>query len=208
MILTREAWLHHAIDGFRPWFTEQGKPLPDLLRVSVGFPLGNRKAIGQCWFENSSADQSRNIFISPVLIDVASAQMGVLETLLHECCHAALPVKTGHRKPFAKLAVAMGLEGPWRGTHASDLLVPRLVGLADDLGPFPHAALSLKLKSHRRNPYTKVACECGFIAYVTPKMLAEHSAASLLERNSMLQCPACGAEGWGTGDTSENPEPE
>ncbi len=197
-IRTREAWLHDAVDQFRPWFAAHDAPLPRDLRVSVGFPLGNRKAIGQCWYEDASADELRHIFISPVLANATSPQ-GVLATLLHECAHAALPLKAGHRAPFAKLAGNLGLVKPWTATKAGPELLPRLVTLAEDLGAFPHGALSLKLKPGRKNPYKKCECEaCGFICYATPKMVGD---------NGPLVCPACQSVGFaGDGYTPEDPE--
>jgi len=39
--LTREAWLHRAIEAFRPRFSEIGLPLPGKLHVSVGFGYGS-----------------------------------------------------------------------------------------------------------------------------------------------------------------------
>jgi hypothetical protein len=50
--LTREAWLHRAIEAFRPRFTEIGLPLPAKLHVSVGFGYSSRAEskyiLGQC----------------------------------------------------------------------------------------------------------------------------------------------------------------
>ena len=203
-ILTREAWLHSAIDAMRPWFDEAGKPLPENLRVSVGFPVGSRKATGQCFFEDAAPDGIPQIFISPVLDAAAVAtSQGVLATLIHECAHAALPIKTGHRKAFAKLAETLGLCGPWTATTAGALILPRLETLAYKLGPFPHGILNPKLVKKRANPNNKVVCgECQFTAYVTLKMIAEHAT-----KHGTLSCPSCGASGWGT-DSDFDPEGE
>ena len=50
---TREAWLHRAIEAFRPRFAEIGLPLPGKLHVSVGFGCSSRAEskhiLGQCW---------------------------------------------------------------------------------------------------------------------------------------------------------------
>ena len=40
--VTREAWLHRAIEAFRPRFDEVGLPLPGRLHVSVGFGYSSR----------------------------------------------------------------------------------------------------------------------------------------------------------------------
>ena len=58
--VTREAWLHRAIEAFRPRFTEIGLPLPAKLHVSVGFGYSSRAEskyiLGQCWARRASAD--------------------------------------------------------------------------------------------------------------------------------------------------------
>jgi hypothetical protein len=58
--LTREAWLHRAIETFRAQFDEIGPPLPGKLHVSVGFGYSSRAEskyiLGQCWARRASAD--------------------------------------------------------------------------------------------------------------------------------------------------------
>lgn len=120
--------------------------------------------------------------------------MGFLATLVHECAHAALPIKTGHKGPFAKLSGSLGLVKPWTATTAGETLLPRLLTLADELGPFPHGVLNPKNRIKRANPNNKVICaDCQFTAYVTLKMIAEHAS-----KSGTLNCPSCGASGWGT----------
>jgi len=201
---TREEWLLGAVEEFRPWFDKEGKPLPVELRVSVGFPLGNRKAIGQCWFEDAAPDEVRHIFISPTLDAAGVASCGgVLATLLHECVHAALPIKTGHKGAFAKLSGVLGLVKPWTATTANEDTLLHLEDIARRLGDFPHGVLNPKMRLKRANPNNKVICgECSFTAYVTQKMIAEH-----VEKHGNLSCPACGRSGWGT-DSDFDPEGE
>ena len=196
---TREEWLAEAVREFRPWLEAAGAPLPELVRVSCGFPVGNRKAIGQCWEPETADDKTHSLFISPA-IAAATGPYGVLGVLLHECCHAALPPKTGHKAAFKHLAMdTMGLGGKPTSTtvDAGNELEAKLDKLAKRLGPYPHSALSLSLKSKpgRKNPYIKVQCECGFICYATPKMLEDHSP---------MACPACGVAPWGTDETEED----
>jgi len=156
---TREEWLMEAIELERPWFKDAGSPLPAKLRVSCGFPLGSRKAIGQC-FQHGDADKVQHIFISPVL-GVVAAKNSVLETLTHELCHAALPIGSGHKRPFAKLGEAVGLEGPpWTATSASPDLVQRFERIARILGAYPHAIL--RPDEGRKKQSTRlVKCECN-----------------------------------------------
>lgn len=181
---TREAWLVAAVDLFRPMFDACGSPLPETVRVSIGFPVGNAKAIGQCWFEDASADKLRHIFISPALADTASKQ-GVLATLLHECAHAALPIKTGHRGPFAKLCTALGLQKPWTATTAGPELEKQLADIARKLGDFPHGALHrLKRMKEQKNRHIKIVCESGCDYHL-------RGSSAMLDR-AIPDCPECG----------------
>ena len=82
--LTREAWLHRAIEEFRPRFTETGLPLPAKLHVSVGFGYSSRAEskyiLGQCWARRASADGVNHIFLGPQEGDPAA----MLVSLLHD----------------------------------------------------------------------------------------------------------------------------
>ena len=61
--------------------------------------------IGECWVAETSSRGYVEVFISPVLDQVAGIQ-GVLVTLRHELVHAA--GRRGHGKEFKALAVKMG----------------------------------------------------------------------------------------------------
>jgi len=100
----------------------------------------------------------------------------VTEVLCHELIHAALDCEDGHGPRFRKLAVAIGLEGPMRSTHAGPELRECLNVLCAELGPYPHARLDptqgLKKQSTR---LIKVVCnrapnEC-FAFWTTRKHL-------------------------------------
>src|SRR6267154_5417650 len=111
-LTTREAWLTHFAEQYLwPRIESAGAQRPHKYRVSVGFPKGRRgnkgHSIGQCWSQEVSADQTCEIFVSPEL-DAAQA----VAVLSHEACHAAVGVRHGHRAPFKKLALAIGLSGP------------------------------------------------------------------------------------------------
>jgi hypothetical protein len=139
--LTREAWLHQAVEAFRPRFEQIGMPLPETLHLSVGFGYGakaeSKNILGQCWARRASADQVNHIFISPIEADPA----GMLVILLHELIHAADDNDSGHRGAFAEAATRLGLEGPMTSTRPSVELAAELITLAEALGPFPHAPL-------------------------------------------------------------------
>jgi hypothetical protein len=141
--ITREAWLHRAIEVLRPRFEEIGLPLPERMHVSVGFGLGRARAeskhiLGQCWARFTSGDGVNHIFISPMEGD----PVAMLGTLIHELIHAADDCQSGHRGPFAKAATQLGLVGKMTATVAGAELAAELIVIAELLGEFPHAALN------------------------------------------------------------------
>ncbi|GAB3847341.1 hypothetical protein GCM10029963_28660 [Micromonospora andamanensis] len=140
---TREAWLHRAIEVFRPRFDEIGMPLPEKIHVSVGFSYGARaesgKILGSCWAKRASKDGVNHIFISPESGDTVE----VLETLLHELVHAADDCQSGHKGAFAEAATRLGFLGPMTATPASIELAAELMTIVETLGEYPHGALQI-----------------------------------------------------------------
>ena len=139
--LTREAWLHRAIEAFRPRFAEIGLPLPGKLHVSVGFGYSSRAEskyiLGQCWARRASADGVNHIFLGPQEGDPAA----MLVSLLHELIHAADDCASGHKGAFAEAATRLGFDGPMTQTPPGIELAAEVITLAEALGPFPHARL-------------------------------------------------------------------
>jgi hypothetical protein len=139
--ITREEWLHLAIDALRPEFEKIDFPLPEKLHVSVGFGYGAKresaKILGQCWASRVSEDGVNHIFISPEMNDAAR----VLDVLIHELVHAADDCASGHKGAFAKAAKALGLTGKMTATVATPELAEMLRELAKALGPYSHATL-------------------------------------------------------------------
>lgn len=135
---TREEWLLRAAAEFAAIFGDVGESVPQI-RVSVGWPgSGRRAVIGECWSGSAATDGVAQIFISPTLDDAVR----VLDVLLHEMIHAIDENKSGHRGRFAKIAKAVGLEGPMTATKAGEALQARLEGVHARLGTYPHAALN------------------------------------------------------------------
>lgn len=137
---TREEWLHVAKNELKTLLWNKGIALPDAVRVACGFPRWSRgasHAIGQCWPHRASGDGSSEIFVSPSLDD----PIKVSEVLVHELIHAADDCRNGHRGPFRRMAIAVGLQGPMRATHAGPELRERLNAISVQLGPYPHARL-------------------------------------------------------------------
>ena len=139
--ITREEWLHKAIDALRPKFEAIGFPIPEKIHVSVGFGYGAKresgKILGQCWATRASDDNVNHIFISPEMNDSAR----VLDVLVHELVHAADDCKNGHTGDFAKAAKALGLTGKMTATVASPELAEEMKALAESLGAYSHAVL-------------------------------------------------------------------
>ncbi len=186
--LNREVWLHKALTQFRKWFIQEDQPLPSHIRLSCGYPLGKRTAGGECWSDRCSDDGAREIFLSPRNDD----PIHVLDILLHELVHAALPSGEGHGKNFRKLAISLGLTGKMRSTVPTPELRERLATMIEKLGPYPHASLTLNGKGEGgvgggpgdvggpggRKKQTarqlKTQCPtCGYLARVSKKWLEE-----------------------------------
>jgi hypothetical protein len=160
-------------DKLTPMFEENGATIPAEIRISCGFPAGTRgvssknRAIGQCWSAECSADKHHEVFISPVLSD----PVRVADVLVHELVHAAVGNKAGHKGPFKRLAVRLGLTGKMTATVATPELAQRLNVLCSEVGPYPHAALDPMTAGGRKKQGTrliKVVCpECGYTVRTT-----------------------------------------
>src|SRR5262249_61210120 len=104
---------------------------PDVIRVAGGGPPKSAlpakpRRIGEAWSAKCSADGTCETFLSPCLAD--PVQVGAV--LVHELVHHAVGVEHGHKGPFRKLAVAIGLTGPMRATSAGPALAERLHTIA------------------------------------------------------------------------------
>lgn len=164
---TREEWLTALAERVAPTL---GIAVPKI-RLSVGFPGGRRagrggKRIGECWDAAASADGSSAIFVSPIIADAATAAA----VLVHEMVHAAVGVSHGHRGPFRRMALAVGLTGKMTATTATPELADKLAEIVDEIGPYPHAALNADLSGRKKQStrMLKITCEaCGCVARMT-----------------------------------------
>lgn len=171
---SREAWLEAAVEHLRIDFTEAGFPVPEKVRVSVGWPGGRGKkagVIGQCWPQSMATDSLHAIFISPVLTD----PIRVLGVLVHELVHASVEKGTQHKGSFVKAAKHIGLTPKWTATGESPELVERLTIIAGILGDYNHGGLTnLGRQAVQTTRMLKVECpECGCILRMTEKWLTE-----------------------------------
>ncbi len=171
--MTREDWLKLAESHMVPWITALAYTYPAHTRISCGFPKSTRgrgHAIGQCWTDQCSADQTTEIFICPTQADAAR----VCDILLHEMCHATVGVAAGHKRPFITIARALGLEGKITATIAGEDLKRKIDVMLATLPSYPHAELSPSAQTtpKQKTNLLKVECEsCGYVARVTAKWL-------------------------------------
>lgn len=177
--MNREAWLQAAVEKLKPLFQGHGLTVPDL-QVSVGWPSRNalgraKRAIGQCWGGEVTADKKPQLFISPLLDAVADAD-GVLATLIHEMVHAAVGVEEKHGRKFKKYAYAVGLAGKPTSTHAGEDLIVRMQQISAELGPFPHSKIvptEDKLKKQTTRMLKCVCDDCGYTVRLARKWMEE-----------------------------------
>ena len=157
---TREAWLQDGVRHLEPIFAKAGYAIPPV-RVSCGFPASSspRTTLGQCWPRERSGGGVNEIFISPKLDDPVT----LLDTLLHELCHAVDDCHSGHGEDFKGICQAVGLEGPARMAHASEALQVRLMTISQKLGPYPHQAIVFPPPRASNLSRNKAKCpQCGY----------------------------------------------
>lgn len=177
--MNREAWLEAAVAKLRPVFIGAGYTLPEIIRVSVGWPsaggLANKKrVIGQCWYGQMSKDKNPQLFISP-LLDQVTDPAGVLPTLVHEIGHVAAGADAKHGPRFKTMMKKVGLEGKPTATTAGADLIERLIVLAEELGPFPHSCIiPVKVPKTQTTRMRKITCETtGYLVRSTKKWIEE-----------------------------------
>ena len=95
---TRESWLNAVAAGMAPLFEVLDAPLPDRVRVAIGFTSrgAKAKAIGECWDNRLSADGHFEIFIRPDLAHAPDAMPAQIAAILaQELVHAAVGTRQG-----------------------------------------------------------------------------------------------------------------
>lgn len=171
---TREEWLNFVMDGSRAKFRDLHAPIPAKVRLSVGFCSTGSKGsrIGECWSPLSSQDKHAEIFIKPDQDDAVR----VAGILIHELVHAAVGNQHGHKAPFKRVAVALGLEGKMTATTEGAEFKRWIAPILKEAGPLPHKKLNA-MRSPRKKQTTrllKAECEtCGYVVRLSAKWLAE-----------------------------------
>jgi hypothetical protein len=171
-ITNREDWLSAAVSELRPFFEVIGSKLPANVRVSCGFPSNAKRsgAIGECWADTASADQTFEVLISPVLDD----PLRVFDVLVHELCHSTAGAMN-HGVNFQSVAKQMhlvpsvGAKG-WKATGRADPFIPTFGAIVDSLGPYPHAALTMNTTKTQATRMLKAVCpSCGYTVRLSAK---------------------------------------
>jgi SprT-like family len=158
--INRETWLQKAVLALEPIFSAVGYGIPPL-KVSCGFAASSspRTTLGQCWPRQRSREMVNEIFISPKIDDPVE----VLDTLVHEICHAIDDCQSGHGADFQGIAQVVGLEGPARMAMAGPALKIRLMTISQKLGEYPHRALEFPPPRPSNATRSKAKCpECGY----------------------------------------------
>jgi len=189
--ITRERWMldacNHILDVELGPITEGLFKRPDV-RVSIGFPGGGRKRIGECWTKGASEGGIYNeIFIRPDIAD----SVEVLGILVHELIHATDNCKSGHRGFFRRTAKAVGLEGKMTATALGDELKERMVEYVEQAGPIPHSKLKGKSSIKKQGTrMLKISCNnCEFTARTARKWM------DMIDPEESV-CPCCGSRGY------------
>ncbi len=143
---TRESWLNAVALGMAPLFEALDAPLPDRVRVAIGFTStgAKGKAIGECWDNRLSADGYFEIFIRPDLAHAPDASHAEWLALLldHEATwrndrrlalrlrhaklrHHAVPEDVDYRatRGLDRRLFDMLLKGDWIAAHENCAII-------------------------------------------------------------------------------------
>jgi len=189
IISNREEWLNAATTHLKIYvFMPAGFDVPDDVKVSCGWPVSGgrpssrKTTIGQCFSRELSKASINEIFISPSQND----SVKVLDILAHELIHAIDDCQNGHKGPFKRIAVAIGLEGKMTSTVAGDELKAKLEKIVEDIGDYPHKEIDLTTRKKQSTRNIKVECSvCGFNWRASKAMIS---------RMTNNTCNGCGSD--------------
>jgi len=159
--MNREQWLT-SVGGLlnAQVFQPVGYEASDF-RISVGFPikggrptLSGKVSIGECHSPQSSADNKAQVFISPILCD----PIKVIETVAHEMVHVIAGNECGHKGPFKRLAVSIGLTGKMTQTTAGPVLLEKIQAIINEMPEYPHGELTPDTANRKGSRLVKIVC--------------------------------------------------
>jgi hypothetical protein len=168
-ILNRESWLNHMTEEYiRPMFQAKGYTIPEGIKYSCSFSTkgafkrkGQKRFVaGQCISNQDKAGNHRNFEI--VIVPNESNSIEVLDTLIHELCHATVGLNEGHGSVFENCSKAVGLEGKPTSTNATEALKVLLAQWVAEAGEYPHESLQVNMRKQSTRLYK---CECGICGY-------------------------------------------
>jgi hypothetical protein len=153
----REAWLADLVARLRLPFQQLGSPLPDRLRIGVGFPSGGAKLArtGECWPATASEDGCTEIWIRPDLPDTGDLAADMALALVSQLIQVAVGVQAGRGRAYRKVAVALGLNGSMRAPTPGPAFRAMLRPILEAAGPVPHARLDTASDAKTRDAETE-----------------------------------------------------
>ena len=172
---SREVWLQSLATALDETLFENKTPK---YRVTCGWPsrgatAQSKRVIGQCFYTDSSADETHELIISMYLDD----PMEVAATLAHEMIHAIVGYDAGHKGPFRQLATEIGLVGKMTATEAGEVFKQSVGPILEKMGPYPHAKLDPNAGRKKQSTrLIKAECHCGYNVRITRKWLDEMGA--------------------------------
>jgi len=167
--MNRETWLRAAYAILRKELLPEA---PENVAISWSFPSKGatsqkKRRIGECWSKNGiggKVEGDKVILVSPTI----QKELALLDTLLHEAVHAALPATVGHRAAFSQLAKRVGLMKPWTATRPSPELIVKLENIIERLPKWPGGHLVPTTSQVSRQ--LKAECGCGRILRMSKKV--------------------------------------
>ena len=172
--LTTEEWLKTFYSGeCAKLFKQAGYTVPHTSQVDIHYSLPSKGAargsrsqrIGEAWVPECNSEGRHTILISPAIEpEEPSRSLEILGTLIHEVVHIVVGVQHGHRAPFKKCALAVGLTGKMTATTNGPELTERLTEWLKLNGLCPAGALNVSNRKKQSTRMIKAQCiPCNYI---------------------------------------------
>lgn len=190
---TREEWLNAFKESAAPVFAAAGFPIPDKVRISIGFTSTGARSnrIGETWIRGASKDAHMEIFIAPT----TDSDARIADILTHELVHTAVGHACGHKGAFVDCARAVGLEGKPTSTVGGERWLAWALPILHKIGAAPYAAIMADMEGPKKKQKTylhKVFCaDCGWTARVTATHILPHGdlVCPVSTCGGILRCP-------------------